>query len=108
MLATDDKKAGELIMKFFLFLSRLSLFTQLADFKVKKIQQNRAANALFFGVVLGFVFSFLFAYTGVFDETTTIDYSLYEFMSTWVLNHTLSVIIILSGKFIPSGPITPT
>lgn len=60
---------------------RPSEFPQSAEFKSKKIQQSRAANALFFGVVLGFMFSFLFAYTGMFDETTVIDYSIYELMS---------------------------
>lgn len=51
------------------------------EFKTKKLQQNRAANALFCGVVLGFVFSFLFAYSGVFDESNGINYSIYDFMS---------------------------
>lgn len=51
----------------------------LAAFRLQKLQQNRSASALFFGVVFGFVFSFFFAYSGYLDEQNArFDYSVYE------------------------------
>lgn len=53
------------------------------DGKSKKAQPapTRAANALFCGVVFGFIFSFLFAYIGVFDESENLGYDVHEFMA---------------------------
>lgn len=55
----------------------------MTDTKVRKFQQNRAANALFCGLILGFIFSFLVAYTGVIEDaqiSRNIDYSISDFL----------------------------
>ncbi|CAG9797033.1 unnamed protein product [Chironomus riparius] len=49
----------------------------------KKFQQNRVANALLCGLVLGFIFSFLMAYSGVIEDaqfTKNIDFTISDFI----------------------------
>lgn len=61
---------------------KFKIFTDLSNTKSKKFQQSRAANALFCGLILGFIFSFLVAYSGVINDNgvTDIDYSITDFV----------------------------
>ncbi|CRK99852.1 CLUMA_CG013155, isoform A [Clunio marinus] len=50
--------------------------------KRTKVPKSRAANALFCGVALGFVFSFLVAYSGIIKENNDENFFLYEALSS--------------------------
>lgn len=74
----SNRKLGQYFLN---FENENILNVVLTESRAKKVQHGKAANALFFGVVLGFIFSFLFAYSGIMDENNNVDYSIYDFMS---------------------------
>lgn len=80
LLKTDNKKTGEQLKLYDSYLCTLKIL--ILDFKTRKFHQNRVANSLLGGLVLGFVFSFLVAYSGVIEDTTidNIDYTISDFV----------------------------
>lgn len=80
LLNSDKRKMGSLTSKE-LKSSRNDTPHLPVDSRSRKSPPSRAANALFFGVVLGFIFSFLFAYSGVLNESDNVNFSIYEYVS---------------------------
>lgn len=67
----------------------------LIENRSRKAPSGKSANNLFFGVVAGFIFSFLFAYSGIMEEDVDPNYSIYDFMSKLEEKQNIPTIILI-------------
>jgi uncharacterized ion transporter superfamily protein YfcC len=72
LLPTENKKTGKFLKnKYIIEIFVIKIINCVQDFKIRKNhQQSRAANFLFFGLVVGFLVSYFISYSGIIDDTT--------------------------------------